>query len=242
VAQKDRSQLIVALDFDRLPAAEAMARRLAGAVGMFKVGSQLYTAHGPEAVTRLAGLGPGIFLDLKFHDIPNTVAGAVEAAAGLPGIRLMNIHALGGQKMMNAAVRALAGRKNAPALLAVTVLTSLDALEFERVGLRSTPPVRALKLAKLARVAGLDGVVASAHETRQIRSACGPRFLIVVPGVRPAAAAKGDQARVGTPAEAIAAGADYIVVGRPITQAHDPRAAAEAIVAEIAAARRRKRV
>jgi orotidine-5'-phosphate decarboxylase len=239
VAQKDRSQLIVALDFDRLAAAEAMARRLAGAVGMFKVGSQLFTAEGPDAVRRLARLGHGIFLDLKFHDIPNTVAGSVEAASRLPGVRLINVHALGGQKMMNAAARALAGKQKPPSLLAVTILTSLDALEFERVGLRSAPPLRALKLAKLARLSGLDGVVASAHEAREIRRACGNKFLIVVPGVRPAATEWGDQARVGTPAEAIAAGADYIVVGRPITQAHDPRAAAEAIVREIAAARRR---
>jgi orotidine-5'-phosphate decarboxylase len=239
VAQKDPSQLIVALDFDRLKAAEAMARRLAGVVGMFKVGSQLFTAEGRHALKQLAPLGPGIFLDLKFHDIPNTVAGAVEAASQLPGVRLINVHALGGPEMIRAARKALGNRPGRPKLLAVTVLTSLDAAALRKVGIQGTPAIRAMALARLAKNAGADGVVASPNEAALIRHACGKDFLIVVPGVRPVAAAKGDQARVGTPAEAIAAGADYIVVGRPITQAHDPRAAAEAIVREIAAARRR---
>ena len=235
--------LIVALDFDRLAPASDVARRLADLVGMFKVGSSLFTAEGPSAVNSLARLGPGIFLDLKFYDIPNTVAGAVSAAATLPGVRLMTVHALGGVEMMRAAKKVLSGcaASRRPKLLAVTLLTSLDAAEMRRVGLSGQPEAQALKLALLARKAGLDGVVASAHEARRIRRACGPRFVIVVPGVRPAArAARDDQARVATPAKAIRAGADYIVVGRPITAATDPRAAALAIVEEMAQAQRRR--
>lgn len=253
MAPKSRSRLIVALDFDRLAQAESIARQLAGVVAMFKVGSQLFTAEGPRAVERLSRFGPGIFLDLKFHDIPNTVAGAVSSAAGLPGVKLVNVHALGGYKMMDAAVRALPGGPRRPRLLAVTVLTSLDAAEFELVGIRGLPAVRALKLARLARRAGLDGVVSSAHEARDIRRACGEKFLIVVPGIRPTpvwpeAAPRvstspharhggpNDQVRVATPAEAIRAGADYVVIGRPITGARDPCAAVASINAEIAAA------
>jgi len=206
---------------------------------MFKVGSQLFTAEGPHAVEKLARLGPGIFLDLKFHDIPNTVAGAVSAAASLPGVRLMNVHALGGLEMMRVAARALAGRKARPKLLAVTILTSLDAAALRRVGIAGQPGSTAVRLARLARQAGLDGVVASAHEVAAVRRACGRRFLIVVPGVRPGrAATRGDQARVATPGEAIRAGADYLVVGRPITGAQNARAAAAAILEEITQAER----
>lgn len=230
-------RLIVALDFDRLDPALAMARHLRGAAGMFKVGSQLFTSEGPEAVRRLARLGAGIFLDLKFHDIPNTVAGAVASAAKLPGVWLVNVHALGGYKMMSKAAVALAGRKR-PALVAVTILTSMDRQEMDRVGLRGAPTSRALRLARLARRAGLSGVVASAQEAAAIRRACGRDFLIVVPGVRPGSVGADDQARVATPAAAIRAGADYLVIGRPITAARDPRRAAEAIIREISAALR----
>jgi orotidine-5'-phosphate decarboxylase len=226
------------LDVDRLRPACALARRLRGAAGLFKVGLQLFTAEGPRAVERLAGLGFDIFLDLKFHDIPNTVAGAVAAAADLPRVRLVNVHALGGVAMMRAAREALAGRKRRPALLGVTILTSMDAAALRGVGISGAPSVRALALARLAKQAGLDGVVASAHEARAIRRACGPKFLIVVPGVRPASAALNDQSRVATPAEAIRAGANYLVVGRPITGAAIPREAALAISQEIAEARR----
>lgn len=213
-----------------------MARRLAGAVGMFKVGSQLFTAEGPRAVERLSRLGPGIFLDLKFHDIPNTVAGAVAAAAHLPGVKLINVHALGGVEMMRAARQALGHSPRRPKLLAVTLLTSLDAAALRRVGIQGSPAVRAIALARLAKSCGLDGVVASPKETALIRLACGRKFLIVVPGVRPKAGGKHDQARVATPAEAIRAGADYVVIGRPITAARDPRSAAESINREIARA------
>ncbi|HXQ26557.1 MAG TPA: orotidine-5'-phosphate decarboxylase [Candidatus Acidoferrales bacterium] len=213
-----------------------MAGRLRGAASLFKVGSQLFTAEGPRAVEKLAGLGFGIFLDLKFHDIPNTVAHAVAAAAKLPKVRLMTLHTSGGLEMMRAAREAVAGKKNRPALLGVTILTSLDARALRRVGMTGRPASRAIALARLAKEAGLDGVVASAHEARAIRRACGPKFLIVVPGVRPASADVNDQSRVATPAAAIRAGADYLVVGRPITAAPNPREAALAISREIAAA------
>ncbi|MGH9686543.1 MAG: orotidine-5'-phosphate decarboxylase [Candidatus Acidiferrales bacterium] len=213
-----------------------MARRIRGSAGIVKVGSQLFTAEGPRAVQRLAGLGFGVFLDLKFHDIPNTVAGAVAAAADLPGVRMMTVHTSGDLAMMRAAKEAIAGRKKRPALLGVTILTSMDAAALRRVGLSGSPGARVLALARLAKKAGLDGVVASAHEVTAIRRACGPRFLIVVPGIRPATAAANDQARVATPAEAIRAGASYLVVGRPITGAPDPAAAAQSIANEIAIA------
>lgn len=205
------------------------------------MGSQLFTAEGPRAVEKLAGLGFGIFLDLKFHDIPNTVAHAVSAAARLPKVRLMTLHTSGGYDMMRAAREAVAGKKNRPALLGVTILTSLDAPSLRRVGMSGTPAARAIALARLAKKAGLDGVVASAHEARAIRRACGPKFLIVVPGVRPASSDANDQSRVATPAAAIRAGADYLVVGRPITGASNPREAALAIAAEIASAARRSK-
>ena len=224
---------MVALDVDSLRPALALAREVKGAAGVLKVGSQLFTAEGPAAVKRLAGLGHSIFLDLKFHDIPNTVASAVRSAVALPKVRLMTIHASGGLAMMRAAREAAGEKKNRPKLLGVTILTSLDAEEMSRVGFQGTPATRAVELAKLAKEAGLDGAVASMHEVRAIREACGEDFIILVPGVRPAAAATNDQARIGTPAEAVQAGADYLVVGRPITGAADPRAAARAITKEI---------
>jgi orotidine-5'-phosphate decarboxylase len=203
---------------------------------MFKIGIQLFTAEGPRALEQIAGLGFGVFLDLKFHDIPSTVAGGVAAAAKLPGIRLLTLHALGGVDMMRAGAEVVAGRKRRPALLGVTILTSHDAATLRSVGISGRPGSRALALAKLAKRAGLDGVVASAYEARAIRRACGPKFLIVVPGVRPASASANDQSRVATPAEAIRAGADYLVVGRPIAGAANPRQAALAIGEEVAAA------
>jgi orotidine-5'-phosphate decarboxylase len=203
---------------------------------MFKVGSQLFTTVGPKAVENLAGLGYEIFLDLKFHDIPNTVAHAVAAGAKLPGVRLMTIHASGGAEMMRAAREAAGTRAKRPRLLGVTVLTSLDAAALAGVGVAAAPGRHAVALAQLAKASGLDGVVASAHEIRDIRAACGPEFLIVVPGIRPATAAADDQARVATPGDAIRAGADYLVVGRPITAAAKPREAAMRIGEEIAEA------
>jgi len=218
-----------------------LARELRGVAGLFKIGKQLFTSEGPLAVRRLAGLGADIFLDLKYHDIPNTVAGAVAAAAGLPRVRMLTLHATGGLAMMRAAREAVARKKNPPALLGVTLLTSLDAQALRQVGILGPVASRVVALARLAKEAGLDGVVSSPQEARAIRRACGPKFLIVVPGVRPGSAAAQDQSRVATPAEAIRAGADYLVVGRPITAAKNPRAAALAINEEIAAASRGNR-
>ena len=214
----------------------ALARKLQGVAGMFKVGSQLFTSEGPRAVQKLAGLGFDIFLDLKFHDIPNTVAGAAAAAANLPGVRLLTLHAAGGVEMMRAARKAVGARKSRTALLAVTVLTSLDAEALRAIGMSGSPASQAVALARLAQKAGMDGVVTSAREVCAIRQACGPKFLIVVPGIRPAAASLDDQSRDATPAEAIGAGADYLVVGRPITAAPNPRTAALALGNEIATA------
>jgi orotidine-5'-phosphate decarboxylase len=232
----------VALDFGRLEEALRFARRMAGLAGMFKINTHLFTAAGPESVRRIAALGPGVFLDLKFHDIPNTVSGAITAAAGLRGVQLLNVHATGGLAMMRAAARALAGaglQTRRPKLLAVTILTSLNQAALRQAGISGTPGARAVSLARLAKRAGLDGAVASPQEIRQVRRACGRKFLIVVPGVRPLGGGRrqrDDQARVATPGEAIVAGADYLVVGRPITAAGDPEAVAGAIIAEISEA------
>ncbi len=206
---------------------------------MVKVGNQLFTAEGPSAVRELAKIIRGVFLDLKFHDIPNSVAGGVASAAKLPGVRLLTLHATGGVTMMRAARAALRGVRNPPKLLAVTLLTSLDAREMRRVGLAGSLQHRAVRLARLAQESGMDGVVTSAHEARAIRRACGEDFIILVPGVRPSATARGDQTRIATPAEAIRAGANYIVVGRPITAARDPRSAADSILREIVVAHSR---
>jgi orotidine-5'-phosphate decarboxylase len=240
-----RSSLIVALDFDSLSSSLKFAKQIADLVGMFKIGSQLFTAAGPAAVKEIAALGCGIFLDLKFHDIPNTVAGAVLSCAAMTGVQLVNVHALGGTAMLHAAAQAISAGQpmgaDRPRLLAVTVLTSMDQKAIREVGIGGPPQARVLKLAKLAKSAGVDGVVASVQEARAIRKACGRDFLIVTPGVRPSektpTSSKDDQARTATPAEAIKAGADFLVVGRPILTAADPRAAAQAIVDEIAAAK-----
>jgi orotidine-5'-phosphate decarboxylase len=227
-----RERLIVALDVPTADQARALVDSLAGRVGMFKVGSELFTAAGPDFVRELVARGERVFLDLKFHDIPNTVAGAV-ASAGQLGASLIDVHGLGGRAMMAAAAGAL------PAmgcrLLAVTVLTSHDEAGLGEVGVAGALTASVERLARLAKDAGVDGVVASPQEVGLVRAACGEGFLIVTPGIRPAGSAKGDQARLATPREARRAGADYIVVGRPITQSADPREAADAIVAEMGA-------
>jgi len=238
-----RSSLIVALDFDSLSSALKFAKQVADMVGMFKIGSQLFTAAGPAAVKEVSALGPGVFLDLKFHDIPNTVAGAVLSSAAMPGVQLVNVHALGGKAMLDAAVQAISAGvpmgADRPRLLAVTILTSMDQKSMAEVGIGGPAKSRVLKLAQFAKKAGVDGVVASVQEAKAIRKACGPDFLIVTPGVRLADKSGGvknkdDQARTATPTEAIKAGADFLVVGRPILTAADPRATAQAIVDEIA--------
>ncbi len=201
------------------------------------MGNQLFTAEGPSVVRSLARMGFGIFLDLKFHDIPNTVGHGVASACRLPGVRLITLHTLGAAEMMLAARRAADLAKESPKLLGVTLLTSHDEASIRQVGIMGPVSERAVKLAKLAKVGRLDGVVASAREVRDIRRAIGPKMLIVVPGIRPADSSSDDQARIATPGEAIRAGADYLVIGRPITAARDPREAVDRIVAEIAAAR-----
>jgi orotidine-5'-phosphate decarboxylase len=237
--------LIVALDFETLGDALALAKELSDLVGLFKINTQLFTAEGPDAVRKLAKLGVGVFLDLKYHDIPNTVAGAVKAAVTLPGLQFLDVHATGGLEMMRAAAQAIATAPpsaSPPKLLGVTILTSLDPKALGQVGITGSPRVRVVSLARLAKRAGLDGVVASPLEVKAIRRACGPGFLTVIPGVRPTGAdaasskRRDDQARVASPGEAIRAGADYLVLGRPIAAAPDPRAAAQAIVEEIALA------
>ena len=233
-------QLLVALDVESARRAVDLAGALRGVAGGVKIGSRLFTLEGPTLVRRLADAGHRVFLDLKFHDIPNTVAQAVEAAVHT-GAWMINVHASGGVPMMQAAARA-AGEAAArldrpqPLIIAVTVLTSMDAPTLAQTGIERPLLDQVLSLARLAHEAGLDGVVASPQETTAIRAACGPQFAVVTPGIRGASAAavKDDQARTMSPADAIRAGATYIVVGRPIIAAPDPRAAAEAIARELA--------
>ena len=235
-----RRRLAVALDLSDRAQILAMARRVAPEAGLLKLGLEAFVSEGPSLVREVTRAGIGVFLDLKLHDIPNTV-GRAAAAAARTGAAIVNCHAAGGTEMMKAFGEG--GREAAakagvspPKLVAVTVLTSLDAAAVHAVGLTGTPREVAVRLAVLAREAGLDGVVCSPDEIAVIREACGLDFFLVVPGVRPAGEARGDQKRVATPGEAIRAGADLLVVGRPITGAPDPAAAARAIVAEMAAA------
>jgi len=225
-----RDRLIVALDVPTAADARTLVDRLQGAVGMFKVGSQLFTAAGPDFVRELVARKEKVFLDLKYHDIPNTVANAVGAAARL-GVSFVDVHALGGKAMLEAGVASLPAM--GARLLAITILTSHDQSTLGEIGVEGTVQRSVQSLARLARSAGVDGVVASPHEVALIRDACGPDFLIVTPSIRPLGAKQGDQARAATPAAALAAGADYLVVGRPITEAPEPAAAAEAIVREM---------
>jgi orotidine-5'-phosphate decarboxylase len=224
-------RVIVPLDVPTLAEAVALATRLAGHVAAVKIGKQLFTAEGPAAIRAMHDLGLRVFLDLKYHDIPNTVAGAVAATKSL-GVWLLNVHASGGGEMMRAAAKAAAG-PGRPFVIAVTVLTSFSEDAYRAItGTSRTIEAQVLHLARETKSAGLDGVVASPHEIRAVRQACGPDFLIVTPGVRPADAAMNDQQRVMTPAEAIRAGADYLVIGRPITAARNPVEAAQRITAE----------
>jgi len=232
-------RLLVALDVDTADRALALADQLHGVAGGLKVGSRLFTMAGPDLVRRLVESGARVFLDLKFHDIPNTVAQAVDAAVRT-GAWMINVHASGGSAMMQAAARAAAeaataGGRPAPVLIAVTVLTSMDEAALIQTGVTRPLLDHVLMLARMAHAAGMQGVVASPHETAAIRRACGPDFAIVTPGIRGASAGqeKNDQARTMGPAEAVRAGATYIVIGRPIIAAPDPKAAAQAIVDEL---------
>jgi orotidine-5'-phosphate decarboxylase len=226
---KAAERICAALDFPSWEKAEPFARAVAPAVGMLKVGLELFAAEGPAAVRAAAALGRPVFLDLKLHDIPNTVEGAARTAAA-SGAALLTVHASGGAEMVRAAVRGAGGRVR---ILAVTVLTSLDAEALRAVGLEGPPESAVVRLARLAAAAGAGGLVCSPHEVRAVRAAVGPGPLLVVPGVRPPGAAKGDQARVATPAEAVAAGADVIVLGRPLRDAADPAQAAREIAAAL---------
>jgi orotidine-5'-phosphate decarboxylase len=226
-------RIIVALDFPDAKSALALAGRLDPKLCRVKVGKELYTAAGPALVEKLRASGFGVFLDLKYHDIPSTVAAACAAAAAL-GAWMINVHALGGRAMLEAARAALPKTGKQPRLLAVTLLTSMGAQDMTEVGLGGDPRAAVLKLARLAQASGLDGVVCSAQEAAALRGACGKDFLLVTPGIRPAGAGQDDQSRVATPRAAIAGGADYLVIGRPVTRAPDPLAALRAIHAEIA--------
>lgn len=229
---KSEPSLIVALDTDSQSAALALADRLEPTLCRLKVGNELFTRAGPAVVEALQARGFQVFLDLKFHDIPNTVAGACRAAADL-GVWMLNVHALGGARMMAAAAEAVAGFRDRPRLVAVTVLTSHDAADLNTMGLPSEPGCLALDLAGLARESGMDGVVCSAREAPAMRDRLGEEWLLVTPGIRPAGATADDQRRTMTPAEAVAAGSDYLVIGRPITGADDPTAALRTITSEL---------
>ena len=227
-----RQRLIVALDVSSAAAAHQIVAAVGESASFYKVGMQLYTAEGPGVVRELVASGRRVFLDLKYHDIPNTVAAAV-AEAGRLQVSMLTVHASGGGKMLRAATEAARAVNPAMKVLAVTVLTSLEDNDLDRIGIRGRVQDQVVRLAALALADGCHGVVASAREAPQLRSEFGADFVIVTPGVRPAGAAPGDQARVVTPAEAIAAGATYIVVGRPVTAAADPAGEARAILAEI---------
>lgn len=230
--------VIVALDYPDAAPARGFVARLEPGSCRLKVGKELFVAAGPGFVSELVDGGHEVFLDLKFHDIPNTVAQACKAAARL-GVWMTNVHACGGPRMLEAAREALdaaSGRR--PLLIAVTVLTSMGDAELQAIGIHTSAVDQVMRLARLTRESGLDGVVCSAREAAALRQAMGPGFALVTPGIRPAGAEAGDQTRILTPAQALAAGADYLVVGRPITQAADPMAALMAINQEIAAFQR----
>ncbi len=228
-----KSRILVALDTTDLDRAAGWAGALKGRVGGVKIGKEFFTAHGPAGVRRVTDGGIPLFLDLKFHDIPNTVGGAIRAALPLRPF-MINVHASGGEGMMRAAAEAAreAGPRR-PLVLGVTVLTSLDDGDLKAVGVSAPAAEQVVRLGLLAKKSGLDGVVCSALEINALRRACGPDFTLVVPGIRPAGADAGDQKRVMTPAQAVAQGADYLVIGRPITGAADPAGAADDIAASL---------
>lgn len=236
MSESRANPVFCALDTTDVEQARRLATAIAGAVGGIKFGKEFFAANGPDAVRAVVeACGLPLFLDLKFHDIPNTVAGALRATCKSMRPAIVNVHATGGRAMLEAARDAVAeaGGDTPPKLIAVTVLTSLDDADLAEVGLLGPAGERAVELAKLTQDCGLDGVVCSPREIEAIRAACGPDFQLVVPGVRPTGAAAGDQKRVMTPVEARDAGADVLVIGRPITGADDPAAAARAIAAEL---------
>ena len=226
-------RVIVALDYPDANAAWQLIEQLDAGMCRLKIGKEMFTRLGPDFVRQVIAKGFDVFLDLKYHDIPNTVAAACEAGADL-GVWMMNVHASGGRRMMETAMERLQKRAERPLLIGVTILTSLSQQELAEIGYPGTPAENVSRLAALAQDSGLDGVVCSPREAAQLRSERGDDFLLITPGVRPASASLDDQTRVMTPADAIAAGSSYLVVGRPITGAADPLAALRAINAEIA--------
>jgi orotidine-5'-phosphate decarboxylase len=232
-------KVIVALDYPNPEQARAFVDRVRPELCRLKVGKELFVSAGPDFVEELVGRGFAVFLDLKFHDIPNTVAQACKAAARL-GVWMMNVHASGGPRMMQAARAALDDLPARPRVIAVTVLTSMGEEDMRAVGVEASAKQQVMLLAALAHDCGMDGVVCSAQEAPLLRGALGHEFLLVAPGIRPAGSEVGDQTRILTPAQAIRAGADYLVVGRPITQAADPLAALESIAREIALSSQRE--
>jgi orotidine-5'-phosphate decarboxylase len=233
VVDQARQRLIVALDVPDAASAVALADKLEGTCQWFKVGLELFTAAGPAVLEPLLKRGHSIFLDLKFNDIPNTVAGAVRSVAAL-GVHMLTVHASGGPAMLAAARNALEGMPNRPQLLAVTVLTSMDSTQISAVGLDRAPAAQVDLLARMGIAEGIRGFVCSPQEVRALRALIGPEGVLVIPGIRPVGTAIGDQKRIATPAEALRQGASHLVVGRPITHAPDPVAAATAILAEMA--------
>jgi orotidine-5'-phosphate decarboxylase len=231
--EQARERLIVALDAPDVHHAMEVVSRLAGTCRWVKVGLELFISAGPRVVTALVEQGYNVFLDLKVHDIPNTAAGAVKSAAAL-GAKMLTVHAGGGPAMLTAAREALAGMNDAPQLLAVTVLTSMDAEQLKAVGVERNTAAQVAELAAMGKACGINGFVCSPQEVAALRKLTGPEGVLVIPGIRPAGAAMGDQKRVATPAEAIRQGASYLVVGRPITQAAHPAEAAEAVLKEMA--------
>jgi orotidine-5'-phosphate decarboxylase len=230
-----RKRLIVALDVPDAASASALAARLENTCQWFKVGLELFVAAGPVVLEPILKRGHSVFLDLKFHDIPNTLAGAVRSAASL-GVHMINVHAAGGPAMLAAARAALEGMPDPPELLAVTVLTSMDSAQQAAIGLDRSSGSQVELLARMAMAEGYRGFVCSAQEVAALRALTGPKGVLVVPGIRPAGAGIGDQKSIATPAEAMRLGASYLVVGRPITQAADPAQAAEALLEEMAQA------
>jgi orotidine-5'-phosphate decarboxylase len=215
------SPIVVALDYPTAQQAIAMAKQLDPSKCRVKVGKELFTASGPAVLEQLHKMDFDVFLDLKFHDIPNTCAGAVAVAADL-GVWMVNVHASGGERMMVAAAEAIANKHHKPLLIAVTVLTSMEQADLGGIGLDVSPREQVERLAKLSKQSGMDGVVSSAQEIELIKNICGKDFLTITPGIRPAGSASGDQRRIMTPEEAVNVGGDYLVIGRPITQADDP--------------------
>ncbi|WP_412777587.1 orotidine-5'-phosphate decarboxylase [Thalassospira lucentensis] len=235
ISPKDR--IFCAIDTTDLDHAIDLASKLSGVIGGAKLGKEFFAAHGPQGVQAVAKVGMPIFLDVKYHDIPNTVAGAIRAVTPM-GLKIVNVHAAGGIEMMKRAgeaARETAAKVgvDAPWVIAVTILTSMDQHDLDDVGLKGPIDERVVKLAELTQKSGLDGVVCSAREITSVRAACGPDFKLITPGIRPAWAASNDQKRVVTPADAVAMGSDVLVIGRPITKADDPVDAARRIVAEV---------